>query len=416
MRLSPILACTLTACATEVPSPAVRDTIQLTGTITWEGHFERPHATRTIPVAVSLSVDGARARCELLETWVPERAAERTVFVRDDRGCRVLEPGSRRFVADRGEGQRLLELLSSAAHQEARTIAWQHPRLGDVEDVGAWQPTAAGSQLRLVWHRAHDQAVLVLQHPDATSPAPAAPTPPEDVVASAPPAPTAPGPARFARLAEGVYELVLPDADTRSLAVEFADHVVLCETSIDNAAGERLLRALDEHLPGKPVRHVLFGHYHPHYSGGLRPLLARGACVVAPPLGAAFAAEIAARPFRAPPDALATSGRTAAIETFEGRRVFRDATNELVAIDIGSASHHTDEYVVFYLPRQGLLFQGDLGWRPGTDGPSPSGSRARGLLDAIDRQELTVHTLVQGWPTHGRGTLPLADLRALLAR
>jgi hypothetical protein len=55
--------------------------------------------------------------------------------------------------------------------------------------------------------------------------------------------------------------------------------------------------------------------------------------------------------------ALALSGRSLAVESFTGQRAFVDATNELIAI-----------------------------------------------------------TLVQSWPTLGASTLPLADLRALLAR
>jgi hypothetical protein len=144
--------------------------------------------------------------------------------------------------------------------------------------------------------------------------------------------------------------------------------------------------------------------------------MARGATVVAPPLGADYAREFAARPFRSPPDALARSGRAPAIEPFTGQRSFRDDTNELVAIDIGKDSHHTDEYVVFWLPRQQLLFEGDLGWFMGPDGPRAGGTRARGLVKAIDDRRLPVVTLIQSWPTVGAATLPLADLRTLLSR
>jgi hypothetical protein len=104
------------------------------------------------------------------------------------------------------------------------------------------------------------------------------------------------------------------------------------------------------------------------------------------------------------------------VETFRGERTFRDDSNELVAIDIGAHSHHTDEYVVFWLPRQQILFEGDLGWFAGPNGLRAGGERARGLLQAIDERQLPVATLVQSWPTVGMATLPMAEFRALLAK
>jgi glyoxylase-like metal-dependent hydrolase (beta-lactamase superfamily II) len=288
-----------------------------------------------------------------------------------------------------------------------------HPRLGDVEDHAVWRDGANGTELVVVWHRAHDQAELHLQpcEPATTTIAP-------DAFAVGEPQPEArraSGPVRWRTPWPGVHEVVLADADSRSLVVEFADHVVLLETSTDNGAGERLLAAIDANLPGKPVRHVLCGHYHPHYTGGLRPVLARGATLQAPERMAAFAREIAARPFVREPDALARGARAVSIEPFVGEWRHTDAANELWAVDIGADSQHTDEYVVFVLPRQRVLFQGDLGWFARGDTTSAGGDRARGLVRAIDAKALPADTLVQGWPTIGRGTLPLAELRALLA-
>lgn len=405
----------LAACA--APGHGGRDRqpiLAFAGTVTWEGHFRRPHEVRSIDAGLVLVHEGERTRIEFVESWNRDRAPVRTVLVRTAAGCCLREPGAAGFRRDDGSGDRLVSLLLAAAEPGHRpcAIAWQHARLGDLEDRASWEDTTAGPVLRVVWHRAHDAAEFALHE----VPAPIVDRSTAFEVGEPAATGARPTAVRFTTLAPGVHEIVLPDADTRSLAVEFADHVVLCEASVDNRAGERLLAALDEHLPGKPVRYVLFGHYHPHYTGGLRPLLARGAVVVAPPLGAAFAREIAGRSFRSPPDALALSGRAPVVEQFTGERAFRDATNELVAIDIGADSQHTDEYVVFHLPRQRILFQGDLGWFMSGDGLRAGGDRARGLLHAIDDRHLDVGTLVQGWPTVGRATITLDELRELTAR
>ena len=92
-----------------------------------------------------------------------------------------------------------------------------------------------------------------------------------------------------------------------------------------------------------------------------------------------------------------------------------DASNELVAIDIESRSNHTDHYLVFWLPRQKLLFEGDLGFFT-VDGALRASSRAAGLLQAVDEAKLAPKTIAQSWPVNGNAaSLPITTLRALVA-
>lgn len=422
MQQPALIPCILLAACAAAPSVApVPAAVELTGTVAYEAHLARPHATRDLTATVRVFRAGALARVELREAATGQANPELTTYLRDaDGACWVRSASSTQFRREAAATERFLHVLLDAAADAAlgeHRVAFQHARLGDVADHANWTSGSEGPELRVRWHRTADQVEFVLRHTAATPAFDAATAFALGDVDATPPAATrTPAPARFRTLAPGVHEITLPTADSRSLAIEFLDHLVLCETSFDNPAGEQLLAALDEHLPGKPVRYVLFGHYHPHYTGGLRPVMARGAVVVAPPLGAAFAAEIAARPFRNPPDVLAASGRQPAVETFRGERTFRDDSNELVAIDIGKDSHHTDEYVVFWLPRQGILFEGDLGWFAGPNSLRGGGARARGLLQAIDERKLPVTTLVQSWPTVGMSTLPMAEFRALLAK
>jgi hypothetical protein len=80
----------------------------------------------------------------------------------------------------------------------------------------------------------------------------------------------------------------------------------------------------------------------------------------------------------------------------------------LDAIDIGEASQHTAEYVVFYLPGARVLLEGDLGWFTRDDGTPRVGGRAAGLLAALDARGLAIDTMVQTWPVRAPQQVAMA--------
>jgi len=74
-----------------------------------------------------------------------------------------------------------------------------------------------------------------------------------------------------------------------------------------------------------------------------------------------------------------------------------DENNTLEIHNIESG--HTDEYFVFYLPRQKLLMTGDLVWyRPG----KPFTGRSKKLCNAIEALGLEIDQVYVTWPLDDR--------------
>jgi hypothetical protein len=89
--------------------------------------------------------------------------------------------------------------------------------------------------------------------------------------------------------------------------------------------------------------------------------------------------------------------------------------NELRVIDIGARSNHTDSYLVFVLPRDGIVFEGDLGFFT-RGGKRVASRRARGLILALDAAGVKCERVVQGWPVKGNASeIPMRELRELVA-
>ena len=314
--------------------------------------------------------------------------------------------------------------LDSGTHRiVAAERLWPHPRLGDVLDSTVYEDYVEREgfplpgTIHVTRHPRWDTWTLDLRLVSVRTRVEAKDSfaVPADVKAG----PETPGwfdsPAApvVSQVAPGIWAFALEDVDSRSLVVEFADHVAVLEAPVSSAVGERLVSAIAERFSTKPIRYALFGHHHPQYIGGVRALLAAGATVFCPKANAAFVREIAALPFTLRPDALARSSVKPRIAELQTRRLFEDSTNCFEAIDIGSESNHTDEYVIFYFPRIGLLFEGDLGWAKKGDGTVQASPRAAALLGAIRSRGLDVKQLVQSWPVAGNPpTLTLKELQA----
>ncbi|HEY6221284.1 MAG TPA: hypothetical protein VIX13_01995 [Candidatus Eisenbacteria bacterium] len=396
------------------------------GTVWLEGHFRRPHETRPFHSEAIYSADGrGRARLDWT-TWAdgdPDRVPEAYLVV-GDRVFHRDAPG-KQWQLLAGERRRLGRIQAKAGIPSelgrlARTGGGEimfdgphfvytalhaHPRLGDVVDSVAY--TYEGSEkmpkdVLVVVHERDGQWRLV-QHivgspksdvPDSLFRTPAlydaVPADDDSII----------GEPKIVPIAPGVWAMEMEDIDSRSMIVEFADHLALIEFAVGSANGERLVDAARRRWPSKPIRYALFSHHHPHYLGGVRALIAEGATVITTPGNEALVRETSTYLFDSEPDRLARRYRPVKIRTFADRLELADSTNRLVAINYGERSQHTDEFVVFWLPRAQLLFEAELGWVR-VDGKLRASRRAAPLLAWLTEQKLDVDRFVQSWPMRG---------------
>jgi len=304
-------------------------------------------------------------------------------------------------------------------------IVRDDPRLGTVSqsfhyfsittrDGDAWPDSlySEGYPKGLIWHLHEWRTALEDTVPLAQLALPDSimPSPPQVTDTSA----------RVVSLGHHLWTVELRDADTRSLVAEFGNHLMVMETSSDVAHGERIRRAIRDSISTKPIRYVAFGHHHPDYIGGLRAFLADSATVVCAAANAAYVREIAHQYFHLTRDRFAVrwpGGMDVPIDTLvDGRWKDADATNEVDAIDIGALSHHTLHYIVFWLPRQKLLFEGDLGFFS-VGKTIVAASRAVGLVQALEQDKIVPMTVLQGWPVNDNPAgLPYPKFRQLVAQ
>ncbi|MGH7717493.1 MAG: hypothetical protein ACREON_01435, partial [Gemmatimonadaceae bacterium] len=111
------------------------------------------------------------------------------------------------------------------------------------------------------------------------------------------------------------------------------------------------------------------------------------------------------------PDTLSRAPRAPVIETFSGKRVFTDGNMTVELHELGPNSH-VDEMVLAWLPRERLLFQGDLIIPPNQGELPPANTLTREFLAKVDAMRWEAETIAG---VHGR-VMTLAELREMVSK
>lgn len=203
----------------------------------------------------------------------------------------------------------------------------------------------------------------------------------------------------FVPVGEHVWAAEIGASDSRVLVLERDHDLVTLGAPDGDGVCAGLVAALARSFPGKPVGLAAFGHHHPAPSGGLRAIAATGATIVLPRGLEAYARWMLARKTDLGPPAVSPQ-REPRLDLFDGETTIDCGDEKPRLIDIGEKSAHAFHYVVFYLPKAGVLFEDDLGYFP-ANRPARANPRLVGLVGALDAMHVRPTRLIQSWPVKG---------------
>lgn len=168
------------------------------------------------------------------------------------------------------------------------------------------------------------------------------------------PAPT------VAELAKDVYLVQDAGNGYNVMFVAMNDHILVFEAPLNDGTSRRVMAKIKETVPNKPIKYLIMTHYHDDHSGGVRTYMGEGVTLVTTPGNKGYFERVAQATRTIAPDVLAIKPRPAVIETVQNmKRVFNDDQHTVELYDIGPGPH-TKEMLIVYLPKEKILFQGDL--------------------------------------------------------
>jgi len=169
------------------------------------------------------------------------------------------------------------------------------------------------------------------------------------------------------KLADGVYRIY---GGYQSVAVEFADYILLFEGAAQNEARATAnIAEAKRVIPNKPVRYAVLSHHHFDHTSGIAAPVAEGAAIVSHESNVPLFQRALAAPRTLAPDAMSKSGKKPVFDPVRGdKRVFQDATHTAELHRVQGLPH-ADGMLMMYLPKEKILVYAD------TYNPPPGGQQ-----------------------------------------
>ena len=156
----------------------------------------------------------------------------------------------------------------------------------------------------------------------------------------------------ISKVAPSAYFVGNASGDYNSMFVVFTDYVLVVEAPSSDNASTKVMGAIHEIAPGKPIRYIVPTHFHEDHIGGLRAYLREGATVVTTPGNFRFM-EMFMKKLKATDAQI----KLPAIEVIADKRRFSDGIVTLDLLNV--ASPHVDEMIVAFIPSDGLVYVAD---------------------------------------------------------
>lgn len=220
---------------------------------------------------------------------------------------------------------------------------------------------------------------------------------------------------KIEKYSDHIYFMDLKHASTRVMLVEFKDFFLVAEAPLNSKNGELIIEEARKIAPGKPVRYFVFGHHHPHYLGGVRAFVHKGAKILAVPSNKEYVNYLVDARHTLNPDSLQLQPKRLQLELVNDSLTITDGTYTMKIHFLGEKSGHTKDCLVYYFPEEKMLFEDDLVWIKSNGEIKKANDMQVGLYTMVKERKLEVKTIVQSWGISSENYktyIPFPDLEA----
>ncbi len=195
------------------------------------------------------------------------------------------------------------------------------------------------------------------------------------------------------------YLLKLHSSENKLLVREHDSFLSIYDAPGNIHMGNEIIAFLEKRFE-KPIEFSFISHHHPDHSGGIPSFYRTGTTIVTTEGNVEFFKKLSTGKHticEKPIDNTNEVPQFSIIDSLSNKTFFESSDAEVSVYEIGSLTHHTDEYLVFYFPKPQILFVPDLVFFS-KEKVIPQKERAYAVYELITNEKLSVDKIVTGWP------------------
>lgn len=213
----------------------------------------------------------------------------------------------------------------------------------------------------------------------------------------------------FEKITDNVHLVKFLTADNKSLVVDMGESIAIFESFADVNLNKQMIDSVSKLYPNKPIKTLFVTHHHPDHAGGIKAFADKNIIIVTTKSNPIYFQKL-----------LNASHFSKGVYTKENivkydlvdnesERTFGNDNFKVVAYEIGKNTDHTQEHLVFYFPKDKILWTGDLLYFPDNGKIYPAGSRGKAINDLIIAKKLVIDKIYTAWPLNNQKPFVTTD-------
>ena len=209
-------------------------------------------------------------------------------------------------------------------------------------------------------------------------------------------------PIAFEKLTDNIHLVKFLTADNKSLVVDMGESIAILESFADVNLNKQMLDSVSKLYPNKPIKILFVTHHHPDHAGGIKAFADKNITVVTTNGNPIYFQKLLnASHFSKGIYTERNSVKYDLVDN-ESEKTLGNDNYKVIAYEIGKNTDHTQEHLVFYFPKDKILWTGDLLYFPNNGVISPSGKRGKAVFDLIKSKNIDVSKIYTAWPLNGQ--------------